>query len=351
MPRHDARAPSRQWICESCGFIYDPAEGDPDGGIPRRHRVRGHPGRLVLPGLRRPQGRLLALRGLSRGGRRSPAPTVRSRRARGVARAARGCSSSPSASSTLGAEIAAARLMAPFFGASTVIWANTIAVVLRGAVGRLLVRRAAGRPPPARCAALCALVLRRPRRCWRSCRSSRIRSCRSASRRSTRLGRRVRRLAVRRARAGRRAGAAARRGVAVGDPAEARGRRGLGRGRRAACTRSRRSARWSATFAAALVLIPLVGTQRTFLAFALALAVVAALGARPPLGCSCRWRSPRCWRSRRARSRPPSDGRVLLRGRDAVPVRARRAGRRRRAPARAQRGPGDPLAVAGRALC
>jgi rubredoxin len=22
-----------QWICESCGFIYDPAEGDPDGGI------------------------------------------------------------------------------------------------------------------------------------------------------------------------------------------------------------------------------------------------------------------------------------------------------------------------------
>ena len=23
----------RQWICESCGFIYDPEEGDPDGGI------------------------------------------------------------------------------------------------------------------------------------------------------------------------------------------------------------------------------------------------------------------------------------------------------------------------------
>src|SRR4051812_19065740 len=32
--------------------------------------------------------------------------------------------------STLGAEIAAARLMAPFFGASTIVWANTIAVVL-----------------------------------------------------------------------------------------------------------------------------------------------------------------------------------------------------------------------------
>ncbi len=25
---------SQQWICESCGFIYDPEEGDPDGGVP-----------------------------------------------------------------------------------------------------------------------------------------------------------------------------------------------------------------------------------------------------------------------------------------------------------------------------
>ena len=24
----------QKWICGSCGFIYDPAEGDPDGGIP-----------------------------------------------------------------------------------------------------------------------------------------------------------------------------------------------------------------------------------------------------------------------------------------------------------------------------
>lgn len=24
----------KQWICEPCGFIYDPEEGDPDGGIP-----------------------------------------------------------------------------------------------------------------------------------------------------------------------------------------------------------------------------------------------------------------------------------------------------------------------------
>ena len=27
-------ATTQQWICTSCGFIYDPAEGDPDGGIP-----------------------------------------------------------------------------------------------------------------------------------------------------------------------------------------------------------------------------------------------------------------------------------------------------------------------------
>ena len=25
---------AQRWICESCGFIYDPEEGDEDGGIP-----------------------------------------------------------------------------------------------------------------------------------------------------------------------------------------------------------------------------------------------------------------------------------------------------------------------------
>ena len=24
----------QQWICEPCGYIYDPEDGDPDGGIP-----------------------------------------------------------------------------------------------------------------------------------------------------------------------------------------------------------------------------------------------------------------------------------------------------------------------------
>jgi rubredoxin len=27
-------ATAPQWICNSCGYIYDPQEGDPDGGIP-----------------------------------------------------------------------------------------------------------------------------------------------------------------------------------------------------------------------------------------------------------------------------------------------------------------------------
>lgn len=31
---------------------------------------------------------------------------------------------------TLGSEIAGARLLAPWFGASTIVWANTIAIVL-----------------------------------------------------------------------------------------------------------------------------------------------------------------------------------------------------------------------------
>ena len=50
--------------------------------------------------------------------------------------------------STLGAEIAAARLMAPFFGASTIVWANTIATVLVAlSVGYWLGGRLADRRP------------------------------------------------------------------------------------------------------------------------------------------------------------------------------------------------------------
>ena len=59
---------------------------------------------------------------------------------------------------TLGAEIAAARLMAPFFGASTIVWANTIAVVLVAlSIGYWVGGRLADRRPSLE--ALCQLVL------------------------------------------------------------------------------------------------------------------------------------------------------------------------------------------------
>ncbi|MGZ5340976.1 MAG: fused MFS/spermidine synthase, partial [Solirubrobacterales bacterium] len=61
-------------------------------------------------------------------------------------------------SASLGAEIAAARLMAPFFGASTIVWANTIGVVLVAlSVGYWLGGRIADRNPELR--GLCLLVL------------------------------------------------------------------------------------------------------------------------------------------------------------------------------------------------
>jgi spermidine synthase len=61
-------------------------------------------------------------------------------------------------SASLGAEIAAARLMAPFFGASTIVWANTIGVVLVSlAVGYWVGGRFADRHPHKR--GLCTVVL------------------------------------------------------------------------------------------------------------------------------------------------------------------------------------------------
>ncbi len=60
--------------------------------------------------------------------------------------------------SSLGSEIAAARLLAPYFGDSTLIWANTIATVLVAlSVGYWIGGRAADRDPTLR--GLCRLVL------------------------------------------------------------------------------------------------------------------------------------------------------------------------------------------------
>src|SRR3954464_14346599 len=60
--------------------------------------------------------------------------------------------------SSLGAEIAAARLLAPYFGASTIVWANTIATVLVAlSAGYWVGGRMADRDPTLR--GLCRLVL------------------------------------------------------------------------------------------------------------------------------------------------------------------------------------------------
>ena len=59
---------------------------------------------------------------------------------------------------SLGAEIAAARLMAPFFGASTIVWANTIGVVLVAlSLGYWLGGKLADRRPELR--TMCLMVL------------------------------------------------------------------------------------------------------------------------------------------------------------------------------------------------
>ncbi len=38
-----------RWLCESCGYVYDPAEGDPDGDIPPGTRFEELPESWFCP--------------------------------------------------------------------------------------------------------------------------------------------------------------------------------------------------------------------------------------------------------------------------------------------------------------
>ena len=179
---------------------------------------------------------------------------------------------------SLGAEIAAARLLAPYFGASTIIWANTIATVLVAlSVGYALGGRLADRRADLRglsclivltAAMLLALVpfvadpfLRLSVKAFGALSVGGF------------LG-----LLAGGARAGRRPRPSARHGLSVREPSGACPGRG-GRDRDGALVRDLHRRFAVGTFASALLLIPLIGTHRTFITFALVLALASAVGA------------------------------------------------------------------------
>ena len=170
---------------------------------------------------------------------------------------------------SLGAEIAAVRLLAPYFGASTIVWANTIGIVLVAlSVGYWLGGRLADRHPNMRslclpgCRGCCSRRSRSRRtRCstWRSTRSTRSPPARSSARCLAVL-------------------------VLVAMPVLLLGtvspwaiRLGVQSVEEAGTVAGRLYALSTAgslvgTLVSALLLIPLVGTRRTFLIFALAIA-------------------------------------------------------------------------------
>ena len=167
-----------------------------------------------------------------------------------------------------------------------------------------------------------------------------------------RRGRRVRRLAARRARARRGAGAAARRCRALRGAAQ-RARASTRRaGSPGACTRSRRSARWSGTFLAALRADPARRARgaRSWSSRS-RWRVVAALGPAPALAslgaASAVARADRA-PGRHGQGRRPTATRDLREPRPSTSTRASSSARRRAA-ARAQRGPGACTRSTGRA--
>ena len=180
--------------------------------------------------------------------------------------------------SILGAEIAAARLLAPYFGASTIVWANTIATVLVAlSVGYWVGGRLADRAPLMR--HLCALVL---------VASLGIAAVPFVARPflDTAVG------ALSDISAGAFLGSLLGVLVLVAGPVLLLGavapyaiRLSVTEVATSGTTAGRLYAISTAgslvgTFLAALLLVPFVGTRRTFLIFALALALVAVLGMR-----------------------------------------------------------------------
>ncbi len=177
---------------------------------------------------------------------------------------------------SLGAEIAAARLLAPYFGASTVVWANTIGVVLVAlAVGYWFGGRYADRHPQMR--GLCLLVLAAAvliaivpfaARPFLGFSVDAFDTVSVGGFAGSLFGVLVL-VAVPVTLLGAAAPWAVR--LAVADPS----RSGEVVGRLYAISTA---GSLFGTMAAALLLIPLLGTQRTFIVFALVLALVAAAG-------------------------------------------------------------------------
>ncbi len=180
---------------------------------------------------------------------------------------------------SLGAEIAAVRLLSPYFGASTVVWANTIGVVLVAlSIGYWLGGRFADRHPDGRslcrmtllAAVLLALVpfAADP---FLDLAVSALDSVSAGAFVGSLIGV-LGLLAVPILLLGAVSPWAIR--LAVGTVEEA----GQVAGRLYALSTA---GSLVGTLASALVLIPAVGTRRTFLIFALAIAIVAAIGLRP----------------------------------------------------------------------
>ena len=48
----------QKWVCTVCGYVYDPAKGDPENGVAAGTPFEKPPRRLGVPGMRREQGRL-----------------------------------------------------------------------------------------------------------------------------------------------------------------------------------------------------------------------------------------------------------------------------------------------------